>query len=283
MNNTAISWTDLTWNPWSGCRKVSPECKFCYADSLAEQKRGTNAFPNGFELTLRPHKLAEVRRLKVPSLIFVNSMSDFWITGSEMGRPDLDAEIQVLRHRALDVFEKHPQHQFQVLTKRPQNITTMLKGRALPDNVWLGTTIGHASQLGRLNILRSVPARTRFLSMEPLISQFPSLDLSGVDWVITGGESGLHLRDEKTRAARGLAIQEGGRWLPHPTRSDIVRRIDADCRRQGVAHWFKQWGGIRPNSAGNLLDGREIHEFPRGAAWHPDHASRLFESGREAA
>lgn len=254
MNETQIEWTDVTWNPMSGCARISAGCAFCYAHTLAENKRGTAAFPAGFDLTIRPHKLREPYRLKKPSLIFTNSMSDlFW-----------DQIPDDYRRRVIDVIADTPQHQYQVLTKRPD---TMLRvGRELggyPDNMWCGVSVEDARATKRIDALRDVPASVRFLSVEPLLSDLGPLDLSGIHWVITGGESGVHLSRPEMQLRRGLAWRRDGRWEPIPDRIDWVRRIRDACQDQGVAFLHKQWGGVRPKSAGRLLDGRTWDEYPR--------------------
>jgi len=254
MNETAIEWTDATWNPNSGCEVVSSGCKFCYAMTLAEQKRGTSAFPNGFELTIRPHKLREPFVLKQPSMIFVNSMSDlFW--------EKIDDDY---RDRILDVIEATSQHEYQVLTKRPENMLRYSRRRRLPRNFWAGVTIESATYLPRLDVLREVEASVRFISAEPLLSAFGRFNLDGIHWVITGGESGLHLADPRVRANRALVekLDEGG-WRPREDRVAWVREIRDQCTAAGVALFHKQWGGLRPKSGGAELDGRAWKQYPR--------------------
>lgn len=255
MNDTAIIWTGLTWNPASGCTEISPGCKFCYAKTLAENYRGTPAFRNGFDLTLRPHKLSEPLKLKKPSLIFVNSMSDlFW--------EQIDDDY---RDRVLDVIEKTPQHQYQVLTKRPENMLRYSKRRELPDNFWAGVTIESNRTTARADILREVSASIRFISAEPLLDDITaSLKLNQVDWLISGGESGQHLRDANLRERRGLVDFADGRWTPRPDRIDWIRNLRDLCAASGTAFFHKQWGGLNPKSAGRNLDGRTWDEFPPG-------------------
>lgn len=256
MNETAIAWTDLTWNPASGCAKISLGCKHCYAESLAEQKRGTRAFPNGFDLTVRRHKLDEVRRVKRPSLIFVNSMSDlFW-----------DRFPADLRDEAFDVMEAHPQHVFQLLTKRPAAMAAYSQTRPFARHIWAGATVEHGDTMGRLAQLRSVRAETRFISAEPMLGPLPGLDLAGISWVIVGGESGSHLSDPAIMSARGMVERVNGRWAPRPDRAQWVRDVRDACYEHGSAFFFKQWGGPTPKSGGDLLDGDRYNEFP----WLPE-------------
>lgn len=270
MNETAISWTQATWNPNSGCEVLTEGCKYCYAKTLAEQKRGTAAFPNGFDLTIRPHKLDEPRRLKTPSLIFVNSMSDlFW----EQIPDDY-------RHRIVDVIEDTPQHQYQVLTKRPEAMLAYSQRRKLPPNFWAGTTIEANRHVERADILRQVDAEIRFVSAEPLLSGLPDLNLDGIHWLITGGESGNHLMDAAIRARRGMAERlPNGKWAPMPDRMDWIRDLRDRSRLSGTAMFHKQWGGVRPHSAGRVLDGRTWDEFPRypgsGGTWVNPHRAEL--------
>ncbi len=251
MNETAIRWTEKTWNPWSGCEKITAGCRYCYAETLAEGKRGSPAFRNGFELTRRPHKLREPFALKEPSLIFVNSMSDFfWDQVS-------DAE----RDAAVDVIEQTP-HEYQVLTKRPENALRYSRRRRLPRNFWMGVTIESQSTAGRLDILKEVDAEIRFVSAEPLLTPL-TLDLTGIAWLITGGESGRHLNDPAIAEKRALVSRVGNKWVPRPDRISWIQSIRDQCEFFGTAFLHKQWGGYRPDSAGHLLDGREHSDYPR--------------------
>lgn len=252
MNETGIIWTELTWNPASGCKKLTSGCAYCYAHTIAENQRGSKAFPMGFDLTIRPHKLTEPKKVKQPSLIFVNSMSDmFW--------EQID---DAYRDRMLDVIEDTPQHQYQVLTKRPDNMLRYSKRRPLPDNFWAGVTIEDQKSMDRLLWLRQVEASIRFISAEPLLGPLAFPTMEGLHWVITGGESGLHLCDPKLRALRGLAILENRKWMPHPVRAQWVRDIRDQCIANDVRLFHKQWGRT-PKSAGRVLDGRTWDEFPR--------------------
>lgn len=253
MNETAIEWTDATWNPASGCEVVTEGCKYCYAKTLAENKRGTAAFPNGFDLTIRPHKLREPLRLKKPSMIFVNSMSDlFW----EQIPDDY-------RHQILDVMEQCPQHEFQVLTKRPENMLRFLSDRKPPGNMWCGVTVESARTMWRIDVLRKVDAEIRFISAEPLLSGLDDINLDGIHWLISGGESGLHLTDPHVCERRGLVHRTASGWKVRDDRADWVRDLRDACARYGTAFIHKQWGGLRPKSCGRALDG-VIHDgYPR--------------------
>lgn len=252
VNDTAIAWTNVTWNPATGCEKISEGCKFCYAEQLAEQKRGTRAFPVGFDLQLREHKMLDPKKIKTPSLVFVNSMSDlFW-----------EAIDDAYRDRVLDTIEATPQHQYQVLTKRPENMLRYSLRRKLPANFWAGTTTENQRWLDRrLDILRQIDAEIRFVSAEPLLSGLVS-DWSGIAWVITGGESGNHIA-RRTHPDRALVDRVDGRWVPRESAIEWVRRIRDDVKAAGGALFHKQWGGPRPDSGGRMLDGRTWDEFPR--------------------
>lgn len=259
MNRTEIVWTEKTWNPVSGCSKISEECRYCYAHSLAENKRGTRAFPNGFDLQLRPHKLDEPRRLRQPALIFVNSMSDLFH----------DSIPDDYRDQIVDVIRGTPRHTFQTLTKRPSNAAQYFRRRAVPDNLWLGVTCGGAKWKARMDVLRGIDAGTRFVSIEPLIADVGELDLSGIHWVIVGGESGYHLCDPTLCAERGLAHRPAKTWVPREDRLPWVRSIRDQCARRDVAFLFKQWGGSRGPIAGRELDGRIHDEYPTTDRRHP--------------
>lgn len=267
MNKTAINWTEVTWNPMSGCVEVSAECAHCYARQLAEDKRGTPAFPRGFDLTLRPHKLAEPARLKKPSLVFCNSMSD----------PGLAELPDEYRGRILDAIEAAPRHRYQLLTKRPDVFGAWLRrtGRALPPSVWIGVTVGVAKSAWRLDALRAIPAAVHFVSAEPLLGDLGALDWHGVDWIIGGGESGRHYSDTREFERRFLVRRgERGepRYVPRDDRVAWARSLRDAAKAAGAAFWWKQWGGPTPHSGGRELDGRTWDELP-------DHIAGAMPSG----
>lgn len=265
MNDTAIRWTSKSWNPVSGCVKVGPGCKHCYAETLAENKRGTAAFPKGFDLTVRPHKLKEPFRIKEPSLIFVNSMSDlFW-----------DQITDAYRDEVLDVIEATPQHQYQVLTKRHETLRRYSERRRLPSNFWAGVSGENDEWLQKRGAeLLKVRAEIRFLSLEPALSRMDVAKLvagrdnrvggDGISWVIYGGESGNHLSNPETMTKRGLVERAAdGRWVPREDRLPWARAVRDDCAAHGVSFFFKQHGGPRSTSGGHELDGDTWEEFPR--------------------
>ena len=240
-DNSAIEWTDATWNPVTGCTKISAGCDNCYAERFAERWRGTpgHPFEAGFDLTLRPGRLEQPLRWQRPRRIFVNSMSDLF-------HRDVPTDFI---DRVFATMERAHWHQYQVLTKRPEIMRRHMERRyrtssVAPPHVWLGVSVEEAKVKRRIEVLRATPARVRFLSIEPLIGPLGELDLAGIHWVIVGGESG-----------------PGARYM----RPDWVREIRDQCIAQGVPFFFKQWGGIRPKSKGRELDGWEWSQMPAGA------------------
>lgn len=252
MNETRINWTELTWNPATGCTKVSPECKHCYAKAIADRLAGSAAFPKGFQVMERPWKLGEPRKIRGDgSLIFTNSMTDFFH----------EKISDSYRDKIVEVIAAHPQHRFQILTKRTGAAVKYFSTRAVPRNVWLGATIGVQGSMGRLAELLRVDAAVRFLSCEPLLGPLSFPDLSGVHWVIGGGESGPHaMGPEGPR--RFLVERRGDRWVPREDRIPWARGLRDQVKAAGAAFWWKQWGGPRPESGGKELDGRVWHEMP---------------------
>ena len=236
-DNSAIEWTDATWNPITGCTKVSRGCDNCYAERFAERFRGVagHPFETGFDLTLRPGRLNQPLAWKRPRTIFVNSMSDLF--HKEVPRAFID--------RVFDTMERADWHVFQVLTKRSSLLSRYLKTRygtsRAPAHIWCGVSIEDVQAKSRLAHLRAAQATTKFLSLEPLLGPLGRLDLAGIDWVIAGGESG-----------------PGARVMD----AEWVRSIRDQCLGQGVAFFFKQWGGVRPKSGGRTLDNREWSEYP---------------------
>ncbi len=263
MNKTPIIWTEYSWNPASGCHRVSPGCKHCYAMQLAEQKRGTRAFPYGFDPTVKPWKLDEPRSTRAPSLIFVNSMSDLFL--KEFGHEYRDKVFEVIRAT--------PRHRYQILTKRPEVMLDYYSSRgAPPPNVWQGVTIESDTYTKRADMLRQVDATVLFISAEPLLSGLPSLNFDGIHWLITGGESGNHLgRDDAELDRRGLVRRgtkrmgaRGGPrgWMLRDDRAHWLRDLRDRCDEAGVAFFHKQHGGPTPKSGGRLLDGLEHDGMP---------------------
>ena len=236
-DKSAIEWTDATWNPVTGCTRVGPGCKHCYAERFAERFRGTpgHAYERGFDLTLRPERLDQPLRWQRPRRIFVNSMSDLFHKGIPSDYVD----------RVFDVMEQAPRHVFQVLTKRSIRQQRYVAGRYAdrppPRHVWFGVSVEDAPRLGRVAHLRRTPAVVRFVSAEPLLGPLDAIDLTGVDWLIAGGESGPGAR---------------------PMHPDWVRALRERCRAAGTRFFFKQWGGKTSKANGRTLDGRTHDAMP---------------------
>lgn len=254
-----IEWTDTTWNPSTGCTKISSGCKFCYAATLAKrlEAMGSSRYENGFDFTMHWDKIDEPLKWKKPRKVFVNSMSDLFHE-----QTDYD-----FVKRVFCVMSSANIHEYQVLTKRPDVMRDMLlrmydEGYALTDNIWLGTSVESPIVLDRIEFLREIPARIRFLSCEPLIRDLGDFSAEGIDWIIVGGESGSHLWKKRTCSNRGLVFYDAGKWLPIPSKVDWVRNIRDIAVANDIAFFFKQWGGNTPKVGGRLLDGREWNEYP---------------------
>ena len=236
-DGSAIEWTDATWNPVTGCTKITAGCDNCYAARFSERWRGIpgHPFENGFDLTLRLERMGQPLAWKRSRMIFVNSMSDLF--HKEVPRTFID--------QVFDTMEKADWHVFQVLTKRSSLMRDYLKSRyrtaSPPAHIWLGVSVEDGRSASRIAHLRQAPAAVRFLSVEPLIGAVGPVDLTGIHWVIAGGESGPGAR---------------------PMKIDWAREIRDHCAEQNVAFFFKQWGGIRPKTGGRDLDGREWNELP---------------------
>jgi protein gp37 len=232
-DKSAIEWTDATWNPVTGCTAISAGCDHCYAEVLALrlQRMGVAKYRNGFEVTLHPEVLRQPLGWRESRRVFVNSTSDLF-----HARVPRDFVIQVW-----DVMLACPQHCFQILTKRPERMARWTVDIPTPPNVWLGTSVEDERVLSRIDRLRECRAEVRFLSCEPLIGPLPRLDLSGIHWVIVGGESGPGFR---------------------PIDPDWVRDLRDQCQQHRVPFFFKQWGGHTSKARGRQLDGRTWDEFP---------------------
>ncbi len=233
--NSSIEWTNSTWNPVTGCTKISPGCKHCYAEVFAERWRGIpgHHFEQGFDLRLWPERLELPLSWKKPQMIFVNSMSDLF-----------HEKVPLLFvQKVFDTMQRASWHSFQILTKRSERLAAVSAELTWPPNVWMGVSIETANYLCRADHLREVPAAVRFLSLEPLLGPLGNLDLSGIHWVIAGGESGPGAR---------------------PIEAKWVREIRKQCRAEGVRFFFKQWGGVQKKRNGRVLDGRTWDEMPKG-------------------
>jgi protein gp37 len=250
-----IEWTQATWNPVTGCTKISPGCKFCYAERLARRLKlmGNPRYTNGFAVTLHPDQLGLPLRWREPRRIFVNSMSDLFHDRVPLEYVD----------RVFDVMTRANQHVYQILTKRADRLVYWQRqrdgGRAIPPHVWIGVSVESMRYASRVDRLRAVDAAVRFVSAEPLLGSLNGLDLSGVSWLITGGESaGSKPRALVQRDAAGLRPKDHALvWL---------RDLRDACGRAGVAFFFKQWGGPTPKAGGRELDGRTWSEYPAGAS-----------------
>lgn len=228
-----IEWTDSTWNPVTGCTKISPGCKNCYAETFAERFRGVpgHPFEQGFDLRLWQERLELPLKWKQPRTIFVNSMSDLF---HEKVPADFIFKV-------FETMQAAHRHTFQILTKRSDRLRRLARSLPWPTNVWMGVSVESPKYIFRIDDLREVPTAVRFLSIEPLLEEIPMLDLGGIDWVIVGGESGPKSR---------------------PMNANWVRLIRRECKGQHVPFFFKQWGGTRKKLAGRVLDGRTWDEMP---------------------
>jgi protein gp37 len=232
-DRSTIEWTEATWNPVTGCSQVSPGCAHCYAKTFAERWRGVSGHPyeQGFELKLWPKRLDQPLRWRRPRVIFVNSMSDLF--HEEIPLPFIQEVFRIMGEADW--------HVFQVLTKRHERLLELCDRLPWPPNVWIGVSIENRRFVHRADYLRQVPAAVRFISAEPLLGPLEALDLTGIDWLIAGGESGPGHR---------------------PVREEWLIELRDHCSQEDVAFFFKQWGGARPKSGGRLLKGRIWDEMP---------------------
>lgn len=233
MAKTTIEWTEDTWNPVTGCTKVSTGCKNCYAERMAGRLRamGLKKYEQGFDVALHPHTLNDPLKIRRGRHIFVCSMSDLF---------HKEVPSAFLGH-VFDTMRRATQHTFQVLTKRPDRAAQECEMLPWPNNIWLGTSIENMDAAHRLDDLYYTAAKTKFLSAEPLLGPLDALDLSGLDWVIVGGESGPRAR---------------------PMQKDWVRSLRDRCIEEKIPFFFKQWGGTAKKKAGRILDGRTWDERP---------------------
>jgi len=234
--NSKIEWTECTWNPVTGCTKISEGCRNCYAERMARrlQAMGQSNYRNGFTLTLHPHMLEMPLHWRQPRMIFVNSMSDLF---------HQDVPLEFIR-RVFAVMRQATQHQFQILTKRSERLARLSSKLPWPDNVWMGVTVENSDHAVRIDHLRRTNAGVKFISFEPLLSPIRDIDLSGIDWVIVGGESGPKARPMLPQWAMDIRDQ---------------------CLTTGVSFFFKQWGGINKKATGRTLDNRTWDERPRSS------------------
>jgi protein gp37 len=230
---TKIEWTGFSWNAVTGCTKISPGCRYCYAERMALRlmKMGQYKYRNGFKVTIHPDELEQPLKWKKPQVIFVNSMSDLFHE---------DVPDQFI-FRMFEVMQKAPWHTFQILTKRSQRLASMAKRLPWPDNIWMGVSVENADYTNRLHDLGKVPCYVRFVSMEPLLGPISRFPYDKIDWVIVGGESGPKAR---------------------PVEESWVVEIRNQCIKNNIPFFFKQWGGVNKKKAGRLLDGKYWDQSP---------------------
>lgn len=231
--NSHIEWTEATWNPVTGCTKISAGCKNCYAERLALrlQAMGNRRYKNGFRITLHEDVVDLPKSWRIPRMIFVNSMSDLFHN---------DVPFDFIQ-RVFATMRDCPKHTFQILTKRSDRVLAVASKIEWPRNVWMGVSVEDSRVLSRIDDLRRVPAKIRFLSCEPLIGSLAGIDLTNIHWVIVGGESGFGAR---------------------PMKIEWVREIFRACRKADVPFFFKQWGGVRKHITGRRLNGKTYDEMP---------------------
>jgi len=231
--HSKIEWTETTWNPTTGCTKISTGCKNCYAERLAARlkKMGQKRYANGFKLTLHEELIANPFSWKKPRIIFVNSMSDLFHE---------DIPLDFIQ-QVFNVMNNTPQHIYQVLTKRSTRLKEIASSLNWTSNIWMGVTVESKDLLNRIDDLKNTPAKIKFLSLEPLLSEIPILLLNGTNWVIVGGESGPYSRQMKPEWA--VSIKE-------------------QCIRQNVPFFFKQWGGVNKYEKGRILEGKTWDQMP---------------------
>jgi protein gp37 len=234
MAQSKIEWTESTWNPLTGCTKISPGCKHCYAERMAKRLHamGQPNYANGFKLTMHPQALEKPLEWKTPQVIFVNSMSDLF---------HKDVPLEFVQS-VFDVMKRAHWHQFQVLTKRSERLMELSPHLEWTDNIWMGVSVENADYTFRIDHLRKTGAKIKFLSVEPLLGPIPKMNLKGINWVIVGGESGPGAR---------------------PLEREWVVDIKNQCVKAKVPFFFKQWGGVQKKKAGRLLDGKTWDQMPK--------------------
>jgi protein gp37 len=233
MTTSSIEWTELTWNPTTGCTKFSNGCKFCYAEVMSKrlQAMGVQKYKGAFQIRIHPDQLLLPYTWKSPKIVFVNSMSDLF-------HKEVPADFI---QQVFSVMNNNPQHVFQVLTKRAERLVEVSAELMWTENIWMGVSVEDTSVAHRIDKLRETRARIKFLSCEPLIGPLPSLNLDGIHWLIVGGESGTR---------------------PRPMKAEWVLDIQRQCKDQDIKFFFKQWGGRNKKAAGRLLNGRTYDDMP---------------------
>ncbi len=248
MAQSSIEWTELTWNPTTGCTKISAGCKFCYAEVMARRLKsmGLDKYRNGFKLSIHEDALDIPYSWSGSKIVFVNSMSDLF---------HKDVPLEFIK-KVFKVMNETPQHTYQVLTKRGDILLKYDKELNWTPNIWMGVSVEDEKAVNRIDDLRNASAQVKFLSCEPLIGPLPNLDLTNIDWVIVGGESGRK---------------------PRPMKPEWVLDIKSQCRISKVAFFFKQWGGTNKKKTGRLLRGRTYDEMPKRKKRSPS-----FQSSRNS-
>ncbi|WP_270427960.1 DUF5131 family protein [Fusobacterium mortiferum] len=233
MNKTKIEWTQVTWNPITGCSKVSEGCKNCYAERMSKRLKSmkNKRYINGFDVTIHKDLFEEPLKWKSSKIVFVNSMSDIF---HELIPDEVILEL-------FKIMNKAKIHIFQVLTKRPERLKKLANKISWTDNIWMGVTVENQKNTNRIDILRQTNAHIKFISFEPLLEEISNLNLENIDWAIVGGESGPGAREIKKE------------W---------VMSLKEQCRNYNVKFFFKQWGGVNKKKNGRLLDGKEYNEMP---------------------
>ncbi|MBI5214680.1 MAG: phage Gp37/Gp68 family protein [Ignavibacteriae bacterium] len=233
MAESSIEWTEMTWNPTTGCSKISPGCKFCYAEVMSRrlQAMGLEKYKDGFKVRIHPEALRIPYTWKSSKIVFVNSMSDLF-------HEKIPLEFI---QRVFDVMKDNPNHVFQILTKRAERLFEIHKELDWTHNIWMGVSVENVDYTYRIDLLRRTKAKVKFLSLEPLLGPLPNLKLRKIDWVIAGGESGFR---------------------PRPMDADWVLDIQEQCEKANVAFFFKQWGGRNKKANGRELNGKFYNEMP---------------------
>jgi protein gp37 len=234
MAQSSIEWTEMTWNPTTGCDKLTAGCKFCYAEIMSRRLHamGIEKYENNFKITLHPDTLQIPYSWKKSKVVFVNSMSDLF---------HKDVPLDYIK-KVFKVMNETPQHTYQVLTKRGDLLEKYDKELTWTPNIWMGVSVENDKVTDRIDYLRTTGAKVKFLSLEPLLSALPNLNLKKMDWVIVGGESGSGAR---------------------PMDKEWIIEIKNQCKKAKVAFFFKQWGGVRKKTTGRILDGKTYNEMPK--------------------
>ena len=233
MAQSSIEWTEMTWNPTTGCDKISQGCKFCYAEIMSKrlQSMGIEKYKDNFEVRIHPESLSAPYTWRKSKVVFVNSMSDLF---------HKDVPLSFIQE-VFTVMRNNPQHVFQVLTKRADRLFELNKSLKWTHNIWMGVSVEDENNIGRIDFLRKTGAKVKFLSLEPLLGPLHNLNLKKIDWVIAGGESG---------------------HKPRPMKTEWVLDIQEQCQKKEVAFFFKQWGGKNKKKNGRILNGKTYDEMP---------------------